>query len=152
MLDIMHIQQYAMNLLKPFLKWFRKKPAFHLRYESRMDMLCVYTRGEILTREDLLSHAMDIDREATRLGHNKVFSDLVETTFTNDIVVYSELTNAYVSETNLVKNNFQFACLIRKEFEEVGRFWEMACQNRGIKARVFFEEKEALDWLNSSGL
>src|SRR6478609_10686838 len=132
----MKIQDFFSNL-------FMKKPSYEILFMPKKDMLYTVTSGKITTVEDLLSHAKDVDAAALRYGCTKVYNDLLQTRFSNDIVIYSDLMHAYLNEMKLPDRKYNIACVIPKEFEEAGKFWETACQNRGIDARIFFEKEEA---------
>lgn len=136
-----------MKLATFFLSLFRKKLPYELHCTVEGEILYAITQGEILDADALLSHARTIDDTLAQHQLNKVYNDLLETNFTTDIVVFADLINAYVKEMELAAKKYKIACLIRREYEAPGRYWETACQNRGIMARVFFEREEALAWL-----
>ncbi len=82
-------------------------------------------------------------------SHNQAYLDM--STYIMETTIVSEFTQASYAADQLSDTRHQIAVLADKKYKETVEFFELAAKNRGANIRIFYNEKDAINWLNEAG-
>ena len=81
--------------------------------------------------------------------HRRAYLDL--SMYVMETTIVSEFTQASYAADQLADIRHKIAILANKMFKEIGEFFELTARNRGANIRIFYNEEDAINWLDEAG-
>ena len=107
----------------------------------------IESKGEILKKTDLFEHSRLIYEEIIKHDNNKILVNEPEMHFPQDLFSYLALVRHYIDEFPPEIQLLKIAIVVSAQYQEIAKFWEIACQNRGFPYFTFTSFQEAHNWL-----
>lgn len=118
--------------------------AIHYRFTQQDDLLIVKAWGHDESLEDARNYNRAVKQEAEKHGCTKVLADERELEYRLSVIDTYKLAEDLAE---LVNHLTKIAVVTHEANQEAADFWENVAANRGLRARVFYDYDQALEWI-----
>lgn len=120
---------------------------YQLLAETKEEYLLIKSTGSLGNLEELRAHSNDTYAVVAKHPFTQVM--LLNNTmhYIVDLIPYYELVSFYSEDFPVEVRRLKVALVVAPQYDELGKFWETLCVNRGYNFHSFISEAEALNWL-----
>jgi len=117
--------------------------------QKRENYVLIEVIGEVDYLLDMKSLATRHLLEMINNNVNKIVVDSRELIIPHITKFSLSLIHHYIDPLPLELKHFNITIVINKVYQELGRLWKAACNNRGFEGfNVFYDLDEAINWTN----
>lgn len=120
---------------------------FTITSQNKSDYLLIESKGRIVTKAELFKHSQLVHEEIIRYDNKKILVYEPELHFPQDLFSYLALVHNYIDNFPPDIRLLKIAIVVSAVYEEIAKFWAIACQNRGFPYNGFTSLQEAHTWL-----
>ena|SRR5687767_3996257 len=121
--------------------------SFTITSTNKDDHLFLLSTGVVEDRHDVIKHAEAVYAEVMKYDQKKILIDDRGTSWPTDLFSYYEQIEFFSQNFPPDIRLLKIAIVLPSETEEIGKFWETVCVNKGFNYHSFSSVEEAYQWL-----